>query len=162
MPRVVEAVVAAHPYEEVAYDRYPLAMRSPSADYGLGMVGEMSMLAGETLHSFAQHASEAFRTDYLQAIGPPEKAINRVAVCSGAGNFSVSTLRGDECDVLVTGEITYHAAVEARHKGLAVVCVGHFASEVLVAEAMAEHLMKQVPGLEAKASKASSDPIWIP
>lgn len=162
MPAVVAAVIEAHPYEEVAYEVYPIEGRA-AAEYGLGLVGTLrGSEEAPSLEDFARRVGKALETDYLLAIGPKEKPIKRVGVSSGSGGHSVSALPGRSVDVLVTGELTYHSAVEARHKGLAVICAGHFASETFVAEALADRLAKQFPGLKAAVSASSTDPFWRP
>jgi len=163
--KVVEAVIAAHPYEEVAYDLYALDPRGETP-WGLGIKGELDLSTpvwrGQvpTLEEFSNICRELFQTDFLLVVGDSQRPIRRVAVSSGAGGHSISSLTGDGFDVLVTGEINYHSAVEARYKEIAVVCVGHFASETFVAEALAAQLQKHLPEVRATASRSSIDPFW--
>jgi dinuclear metal center YbgI/SA1388 family protein len=162
---VVEAVIAAHPYEEVAYDLYRLDQKADSP-YGLGLRGELDLATpiwrGQvpTLEEFATRCRELFQTSHVLVVGDRERPVRRVAVSSGSGGHSIQSLTGDGFDVLVTGEITFHHAVEARYKEMAVVCVGHFASETFVAEALVPLLGRAFPEVPVSASRTSRDPIW--
>ncbi|MCL5270818.1 MAG: Nif3-like dinuclear metal center hexameric protein, partial [bacterium] len=71
--------------------------------------------------------------------GPPDKKIRRVAVCSVRGGSYLGKVAG-RADAYLTGEINYHQAVEAHARGIAVIEVGHFESEVLVAAPLAVRL----------------------
>ena len=63
--KVVQAMIKAHPYEEVAYDIYELANEIPSL--GLGRIGELQ--EEMTLEAFALHAKEAFDVESLRVVG---------------------------------------------------------------------------------------------
>jgi putative NIF3 family GTP cyclohydrolase 1 type 2 len=66
------------------------------------------------------------------------------------------------CDTLLTGEIKLHQAIEAAAAGLAVVAVGHHASERFSMGVLAERLAAGVPGLACWASTAERDPLaWV-
>jgi putative NIF3 family GTP cyclohydrolase 1 type 2 len=63
---------------------------------------------------------------------------------------------------MVTGEIRLHAAVEARASGVAVVVVGHHASERFAMETLAKRLAEAVPGLDVFPSGVEADPLaWV-
>jgi len=161
MPAIVAAMLKAHPYEEVAYDVYILDRR-PDPIHGYGLLGDLPDREPVTLDMIARRASMAFSTEFCLVVGDGAKIVHRVAVSSGSGGHSVQVLAGDACDVLITGEMTYHVATEARHKGLAVVCVGHFASEAFVAQALATFIVGEFIGVDALVSHRCADPFHVP
>jgi putative NIF3 family GTP cyclohydrolase 1 type 2 len=66
------------------------------------------------------------------------------------------------CDTLFTGEIKLHQAIEALAAGMAVVAVGHHASEWFSLPVLAERLAAAVSGLTCWASRDERDPLgWL-
>lgn len=122
---IVEALRKAHPYEEVAYDIYPL--NNKHFINGLGRIGALSnpMILSE----FAKQVRTALHADGVKTVGDPDTIVRQVAVCGGAGmEVSKDALRCG-AQVLVTGDIRYHDALEAMAMGLCLVDAGHFATE---------------------------------
>jgi len=75
----------------------------------------------------------------LVAIGvTPERRTTRWAICTGAGASS-ETLReakAFQVDTLIVGEGPHHTAIEAEELGIAVLYVGHYASETFGVRAL--------------------------
>ncbi|MGW8312105.1 MAG: Nif3-like dinuclear metal center hexameric protein [Desulfuromonadales bacterium] len=134
--RVLEKMLKAHPYEEVAYDLVPLQNQSPGA--GLGRIGRLPQEL--TLETFAARVKQVLGCRHLRLIGPEHRSVGKVAVCGGSGAGLVSTAHRQGADVLVTGDVKYHDARQAEELGLAVVDAGHFATERLMVERVAEAL----------------------
>ena len=78
-------------------------------------------------------------------IAPPlaeSRTTKRWGICTGAGADS-NTIRealDAELDTLVVGEGPHHTAVEAADVGLAIIYVGHYATETFGVRALAQHL----------------------
>jgi dinuclear metal center YbgI/SA1388 family protein len=163
--QVVKAAIAAHPYEEVAYDLYPLELKG-KVEWGLGYIGELNKSAEPwngatpTMRQFSEFAREKFKTEFCLGIGAPDRPIKRVAVSSGAGGHCIRTLPGNNFDLLVTGEVSWHDAVMARYKKMNVLCLGHFASETFAAEALAKVLKDELPDLPIEAASSAQDAFW--
>jgi dinuclear metal center YbgI/SA1388 family protein len=117
---IVEALLAAHPYEEPAFDVYQVA-----SNHALGArIGSFHGSWDELI----DRAVEAFQPEGLRvsrAHGEPR----RIAVAPGAGESRIGAAAAAGCDVLVTGDVSHHRAVEATDRGLSIVDVGHAASE---------------------------------
>jgi dinuclear metal center YbgI/SA1388 family protein len=123
--KVVKAVLAVHPYEEVAYDVYPL--HNTGKSLGLGRIGVLARPV--SLAEFAQSAKAALHTPAVILAGSPERTVSKVAVCGGSGAGLIHKAAFAGADVLVTGDVKYHEAQEALAAGLAIVDAGHFATE---------------------------------
>ncbi|HEX5088708.1 MAG TPA: Nif3-like dinuclear metal center hexameric protein [Nocardioides sp.] len=156
--RVVAALLAAHPYEEPAYDVVELADPGLAAT-GTGRIGTV---AGTTLGEFAQRVAEALpRTSTgVRVGGDPGRVVRRVAVCGGAGDFLLDAVRRTDADVYVTSDLRHHPAAEfLEQDGPALVDVAHWAAEwtwlPVVARKMAEALGDTV---ETRVSAICSDP----
>jgi len=142
-----EAAVAAlkkvHPYEEPAFDLYPLANRG--AIRGLGRIGELA--AATTLGEFAQEIKQRLGASGLRFVGDPERKIRRVALCGGSGASLLRDAHFRGADVLVTGDIKYHEARDAEGLGMALVDAGHFATERLMVQGLADRMTRELERL---------------
>ncbi len=132
--RVVERMVRAHPYEEVAYDLVPLANRRK--EVGLGRIGRLAQ--STTLEAFATTVKESLHIEALRVVGNGQGSVTKVAVCGGSGASLLKEAARQGADVLVTGDVKYHEARNAAGLGLALIDAGHFATERLMAGHLAE------------------------
>lgn len=129
--KVVERMLKAHPYEEVAYDLIPLA--NQRSDVGLGRIGRLAEPLN--LKQFADQVRKLLMVPSVRMVGEVEQAIKKVAVCGGSGISLLSEALRQGADCLVTGDIKFHDAQRARAEGLTLIDAGHFGTErFMVAE----------------------------
>ena len=136
---IVSALLAAHPYEEVAYDVYNLD--NIRHEGGLGRIGRLQQPL--TLRDFAAHVKSVLQVDGLRFAGNDSAIITSVAVCGGSGMDLAGSARSFGANVLVTGDIRYHEAQDAVGQGLCLVDAGHFATEFPVLNRIQEWLRSQ-------------------
>jgi dinuclear metal center YbgI/SA1388 family protein len=119
------ALRGAHPYEEPAYDIYPVLNRG--AARGLGRIGAVAEAtsAGE----FAAHVKEKLGAPGVRLVGEAGRRVRKVAICGGSGSSLLHEAARKGADLLVTGDVKYHEAREAEALGIAVLDAGHFATE---------------------------------
>lgn len=141
--KAVKALLRVHPYEEVAYDIYPLD--NPGEVRGLGRVGVIKH--PKTLEDFSKTVKEVLKVPQLRVVGDLAAMVSKVAVCGGAGGDMLSAAAFVGADVLVTGDVKYHDAEEARALGLSVIDAGHFATENVVMPVLAEYIKEKVKTL---------------
>ena len=134
--RVLEKLQKAHPYEEIAYDLVPLQNQVPGS--GLGRIGRLQQKL--TLDAFAATVKETLDCDHLRLIGPANRTIHKVALCGGSGAGLLHTAHRQGADVLVTGDVKYHDARQAEELGIALIDAGHFATEKLMIDQVADAL----------------------
>jgi putative NIF3 family GTP cyclohydrolase 1 type 2 len=96
----------------------------------------------------------------LQAVGRPDRSIERVAIVCGAGDDFLPDAARARADVLVTGEARFHRALEAEALGIALVVAGHHATERPGVEDLADYLGRAFPSLQIWASRREADPLW--
>jgi dinuclear metal center YbgI/SA1388 family protein len=155
LPQTLERLKAAHPYEEVAYDLYPL--KNPGLSLGFGRLGRWP----ESL-PFPQAIAkikEAFGVDMVRIWGRPPAAVGRLAVMGGSGgDFAGEALRRG-AQLFVTGEVRHHQMVPGDMQDFAVAEVGHFASEVVFMPAWSEQIegFCQKMGLSIQARAATAE-----
>ena len=156
--RVVRAMLAAHPYEEPAWNLVELA--DPGlATTGTGRVGDVEPT---TLGGFAARVAAALpaTASGLRIAGDPDRPVRRVAVAGGAGDFLLGDLVGSDVDVFVTSDLRHHPAAEFLEQGgPALIDVPHWAAEwtwlPVVRARLADTLGDTV---ESRVSRIVTDP----
>lgn len=136
--RVVQAMLKAHPYEEVAYDLYPLDLKGRT--FGLGRVGKLP--AQMTLAELVDEAKRAFDVPTVRVVGNLDRTIRKVAVLGGSGGSYWKRAQFTGADVLVTGDVDYHAAHDALAAGMTIIDVGHNVEKVMKV-AVADYMRKR-------------------
>ncbi len=131
---------AAHPYEEVAYDLYPLANQGLSLGYG--RVGNWPVsLSWEEVVS---RVKQVFAVSGMRVWGRPPSRVNRAAVCGGSGGDLIGQAQDKGAQVYITGEVRHHQVIPAREQEFTIIEVGHFASEVAFMPAWAEQVAQML------------------
>lgn len=162
MKGALEAMFAVHPYEEAAVDLYPLLNEGKCL--GLGRIGELEEMV--SLEQFASRLKKEFTLDGVKYVGRGESALKKIALCGGSGSSLIPEAHRQGADVLVTGDVKYHEACEARSLGLALIDIGHFASEFIMVEGLAgrmkKELIKRGFAAEIIGCRSERDPFcWI-
>ncbi len=137
---VVKALGKAHPYEEPAFDLYPLLNKG--VERGLGRIGVLS--ASTTLGEFVAFVRERLGLQGLRYVGDAGRRVRKVALCGGSGASLLRTAQYQGADVLVTADIKYHEAREAEALGIALVDAGHFATERVMVRGLAARLENEL------------------
>lgn len=154
---VIQAMLKAHPYEEVAYDLYPLELKGRS--FGLGRVGKLS--APTTLGELADKVKKAFDVPFVRVVGDLQRSVSKAAVLGGSGAKYFRQAQFYGADVLVTGDIDYHTAHDALAAGIALIDPGHNAEKIMkakVADWLARGLAERKSSTEVVASAVDTEP----
>jgi len=163
---VIERIRENHPYETMAYDVYPLLSfesRSTEERSGLGRVGELA--EKKELTSFALYIKEKLGLKSVKVVGKPNLSVYKAAVCAGSGSSLMNDFFSSGAQVFISGDLRYHdaRAVEAANLGL--IDIGHFASEHLIVDVLAERLNKILSetGVDVgvEACRLENDPFVI-
>jgi dinuclear metal center YbgI/SA1388 family protein len=140
---VIAAMKAAHPYEEAAYDLYPLRLPNGA---GIGCVGGIGAVRAKQL---ARRLAARFRTE-ARLSGRPPSSIERVAVVPGSGGSYLQEACRRGAELLVTGEVRYHQMLEAEHLGVGIIELGHDRSEMPAVNLLAGVIRAGLPGTQKK------------
>jgi dinuclear metal center YbgI/SA1388 family protein len=123
--RVVGTYIEAHPYEEPAFDLYPV--ENELLRVGLGRLGELPQPA--RLADFAADVAAVLGLPAVRYAGDPDREVLRVAVLPGSGAEAIARGVARVADVLVTGDVKYHEARRGLDQGLALVDAPHGLTE---------------------------------
>jgi putative NIF3 family GTP cyclohydrolase 1 type 2 len=126
---------------------------------GLGRIGKVPKTH---LEKFLRHVAKNLSLKNLRYVGDPRHPITRVAVMTGSGGGFFLEAQRAGADVLITGDVKYHHALDALGCGIALIDIGHFAGEigmvVLVAGKLRGFLRRKKSKLRVFETKVQSDP----
>lgn len=135
--KVITALVNSHPYEEPAYDIYPL--KNKNINYGAGAIGDLTKEMSRK--DFLSHACKALKTKAIKFCDGKNRAVQKVAVCGGAGSELLNVAIESGADAFVTADIKYHTYHDAAGKIL-LIDAGHYETEVIVLNAVQQKMKK--------------------
>jgi len=138
--KITAALRRAHPYQEPAFDIYPLVS---SGDFeGFGCMGqfEKPILINELI----ELVKEKLGIRYVKVAAPPSGRIETAALVGGSGGGFVRPAKSQGAQVLISGDFGYHHAREAEQLGLGLIDAGHFSTERPVLASLAEKLVSAV------------------
>ena len=121
-------MLAAHPYEEPAFDLVELADPRTSAT-GAGRIGSV---APTTLGAFADAVAAALPATAhgVRVAGDPDRPCAGWRCAAGPGDFLLDEVLRSDADVYVTSDLRHHPAAEfLEQDGPALVDVAHWAAE---------------------------------
>lgn len=157
LKKVLTEMIKAHPYEEVAYDIYPL--KNKGREYGYGRVGNIE---GMELKDFLNRIKEKLDVDPIKVFGYKDKVIKRVALCGGSGASFIKDAYKKGADIYVTGDIKYHDAQLGHQLGLIIVDANHFDTEKIILPKIKDYICNSVQSpIEVIIHKESSPPVTL-
>ncbi len=153
--QVIKTLLDAHPYEEVAYDIYPLENKYEKA--GMGMLGTLPEEKNET--EFLQLLKDTFKTGVIKHTKLKGTRVKKIAVCGGAGSFLLQQAIAAKADFFVSGDFKYHQFFDAENK-IVIADIGHFESEQFTKELFYELLTKKFPNFAIRLSEVNTNPVF--
>ena len=153
--KIIGSLLKAHPYEEVAYDIYPLENKFDKI--GMGMVGSFTKPIAET--EFLNQLKKTFNTGLIKHTSLLNKQVQKVAVCGGSGSFLLNAAIAAGADFFVSGDFKYHQFFDAEDK-IVIADIGHFESEQFTKELFYELLTKKFPTFAIHLSEVGTNPVF--
>ncbi|REC75579.1 Nif3-like dinuclear metal center hexameric protein [Chryseobacterium elymi] len=152
--KVISAMKAAHPYEEVAHQVYQLDNENQHS--GLGMYGDFEEAMDE--QDFLRTVKEKFGLEIIKHSNFTHKKIRRVGVLGGSGASGIKAALSQKCDAYLTGDIKYHDYFQAESKML--ICdIGHYESEQFVTQQLFEILSQKFSTFAISKSIEKTNPV---
>jgi putative NIF3 family GTP cyclohydrolase 1 type 2 len=130
-------MLKVHPYEEPAYDIYPL--KNKNVNFGYGAIGEFEKQM--TARDFLTHVKKSLRLDSFRYCQGKSKIIKTVAVCGGSGSELISSAIAKNADAFITADIKYHPFQDALGNIL-LIDAGHYETEIPVMNIVKNKLEK--------------------
>ena len=152
--KVVAAMIQTHPYEEVAYEVYP--MKNGNSYEGSGMVGDLKSPM-ETM-KFLMHLKETFRCGVIRHTNVHKETVQKVAYCGGAGSFLLGAAKRSGADIFITGDYKYHEFFDAEGQ-IMIADIGHFESEQFTSHRIADILTEKFATFAVHLTVVETNPI---
>jgi dinuclear metal center YbgI/SA1388 family protein len=137
--KVIKALIKAHPYEEPAYDIYPL--KNKNVNYGFGAIGFLKNAM--STQKFLSHVCSSLKTKTVRHCKSSKNQIRKVAVCGGSGSRLLNSAISQNADAFITADIKYHDFQDAEDKIL-FVDAGHYETEIPALDIVKRRLEKLV------------------
>lgn len=130
---------------------------------GIGRVGDLKTPL--PLEEVAHRIKRRLNLDHLRLVGDPGLEIRRVAVCTGSGGSLLPAFFRSGADLYITGDVKYHEARDVQEQGKALMDVGHFGSEIIAVELLANAVENAAEAesfqIEIKGFGLEKDPFTI-
>jgi len=152
--KIIQALLTAHPYEEVAYDIISLDNKHQSI--GSGVIGELRSPQNET--DFLKKLKDVFKLKVIKHTKLTGSPVKKVAVCGGAGSFLISKALAAGADFFVTSDIKYHEFFDANDKML-IADIGHYESEQFTISLLQEVLEQKFPTFAVLKTEVITNPV---
>jgi len=151
---VIKALLAEHPYQEVAYDTFTL--ENAHQNVGSGLIGELQkpISAREFLHQI----KKAFQLIVIKHTPLLDNLVTKVAICGGAGSFLIKSAISAGADFYITGDVKYHEFFDADEK-LVIADIGHFESEQYTIDLLFDVLRNKFHNFAVLKTGVSTNPV---
>jgi dinuclear metal center YbgI/SA1388 family protein len=130
---------------------------------GLGRIGNLPRPAD--LSAVARAIKKTLSKPEIRAVGQRDLMIRRLAVVGGSGGSLVSLAAEKGADLLLTGDVGHHVALEAQALGMALIDGGHFHSEKIAFKIFAKTLDALLKSkgweIDVVIDEDEVDPIWL-
>ncbi len=150
---VVAALLADHPYEEVAYDIYP--MLNEWNTVGAGMIGEVEE---QEIELFLKGVKERLHASVLRHTKVLQPTVKKVAICGGSGFFLLPKAMAEGADVFITSDVKYHQFFDAEEK-IVLVDAGHYETEQFTSLLIRDFLVEKFPKFAVLLSEVKTNPV---
>ena len=151
---VIAALKNAHPYEEVAFDIYPISNKH--YNIGAGMIGTLPQAVDA--EEFLISVKEILQVGCIRHTNSKNKKVQRIAVCGGSGSFLIKDAISCNADIYMTGDIKYHDFFIPKNK-MILADIGHFESEQFTKELIYNFLKKKITTFALFISGANTNPV---
>ena len=101
-----------------------------------------------TLRQFAEYVKNCLELDSVRYYGDDDMMIDVAAVCGGSGKSFIPEAKKLGANVLVTGDIDHHTALDALSEGIALIDAGHYGTEYEFVPHMTAYLRSKFPDLK--------------
>lgn len=108
---------------------------------------------------FARRAAQILDVseNHFRMVGDANRSICTVGWCTGAGAEYLSVAAEEGCDLFITGDVKYHEAQAARTLDLCVLDAGHYGTEKIFVDNMAQ-MLESKTNCEILRSKIDINP----
>lgn len=135
-----------------------LDVSDATSQVGTGRWGKFAE-GGMPLARIAELAKQVTRASMVKVVGRGTVEMQTVAVGCGSAGELLPAVVENKVGCLILGETSFHTCLEAKAQSVALVLVGHYASERFAVEKLATMLSEAFPTANVWSSRQETDPI---
>ena len=152
---ILQAVQAFQAQARVDYDLLALEVDTP--EVGSGVIGDLPEAMAPL--RFLQHLKECMHTDCVRHTALPDKPVEKVAVCGGAGGFLLPHAIRQGAQVFVTADYKYHEFFDADGR-IVIADIGHYESEQFTIPLLYEIISQKFSNFAVHYTKVRTNPVF--
>jgi dinuclear metal center YbgI/SA1388 family protein len=152
--QIIRALLDSHPYEEVAYDIYPLD--NGYQNIGSGMIGDLEIEMDEK--DFLSFVKSKMETDCIRHTKLTGKKVLKAAVCGGAGSFLLNDAIRQDAQFFISADFKYHQFFDADKK-IVIADIGHYESEQFTKNIFYDLLNEKFPKFALHFAETVTNPV---
>ncbi len=152
---IISALIESHPYEEPAYDIYPLDNSFNKA--GAGMTGYLPDTCTE--EEFLDLLKTTFKSKCIKHTKFRNQPVSKIAVCGGSGAGLLLKAISAKADFYISADFKYHQYFDAEGK-IVIADIGHYESEQFTKEIFYDILTKKFPKFAVRFSEVNTNPVF--
>lgn len=134
-----------------------LGITNPSlldTEVGIGRYGSIAPMS---LTELVSHVKAKLHIPTIRVIHHTSRMIETVGISGGSGSIHINEAKRRGCDVYITGDVTYHNALDAIQMGIVVFDVGHSIEKVFI-PVMNEEISMRFPEITVLSSQVDTNP----
>ena len=151
---ILAAMIAAHPYEEVAFDI--VALDNQNQQVGSGLLGELPGALSET--ALLELLKQKFNLSVIRHTPLLNKPVKKIALCGGSGSFLTNAAIAAGADFYITGDVKYHEFFDANNR-LVIADIGHYESEQFTTDLLFDILSQKFPTFAIQKTGVKTNPV---
>ncbi len=132
-------------------------VEDPDARTGAGMIGELPRPVDA--REFLLHLKTVMKAGVVRHTALPEKPVQRIAVCGGAGGFLLPHALAQGADVFVTADYKYHEFFDADGR-IVIADIGHFESEQFTINLLRDIISEKFRTFAAYCTEVRTNPVF--
>lgn len=148
--KVIATLYDVHPYEEPAFDVFTLERE---IEVGLGV----KINAETTLDALVDTINQLEKPGVVNVVRGNDAPINSIGIIGGSGMGYVNDAFKSGIDVLITGDVKYHEAYDAKLANRNIIDAGHFL-EVVMVDGLKQLLEEKLENINIQASTVNTNP----
>lgn len=152
--KVLNALLASHPYEEVAYDL--IALQNTTSTLGAGAFGELEQAMEAT--EFLSWLKLKMNLKVIKHTCLHKKMIKKIAWCGGAGALLIASAKACKADVYITSDVKYHEFFDADQQ-LIIIDIGHYETEQYTTDLLYDVIYEKFSTFALRKTSVNTNPI---
>ncbi|WP_101772833.1 Nif3-like dinuclear metal center hexameric protein [Peptostreptococcus faecalis] len=124
--------------------------------YGLGRVAELVDFVEVT--EIIEIIKNNLSIENLRYVGNLDQKIKKFAVVTGSGAEYFEKAKHENLDLLITGDVKYHNAMDALELGISIIDCGHFGSEKIFSDSIFSFISTVLNGVEIIKTERLNNP----